>query len=138
MYCSGCISSSSYLVYVGLVEDFDLSEPDQKGHSGVDQEIEESALRVAAKGKRTRARSGKDNSGSESKQAGLSRRTRNKPTLTISSCGKVETVADDPPCKIARAETRPLRAKARHPRRGQNNAISAIWRARVRHSRDAR
>ena len=77
VYCSGCISSSSYLVYVGLVEDFDLFEPEQKGHSGVDQEIEESELRVAAKGKCTRARSGKDNSGSESKEDGLNRQTRN-------------------------------------------------------------
>ena len=75
------------------MEDFDLSEPEQKGHSGVDQEIEESELRVAAKGKRTRACSGKDKSSSESKQAGLSWRTKNKPTLTISSCSKID--ADD-------------------------------------------
>ena len=75
------------------MEDFDLSEPEQKGHSGVDQEIEESELRVAAKGKCTRAHSCKDNSGSESKQTGLSQRTRNKPTLTVLSCDKVD--ADD-------------------------------------------
>ena len=49
------------------MEDFDLSEPEQKGHSGVDQEIQESSLPLVSKGKHTRARSGKDNSSSESK-----------------------------------------------------------------------
>ena len=72
------------------MEDFD---PEQKGHSGIDQKIEESALPLVSKGKHTRARSGKENSTSESKPASRSQQTRNKPTLTVSSCGKVN--ADD-------------------------------------------
>ena len=73
---------------VGLSEDFDLSEPESEGHSGVGQEVEESALPLVSKGKRTRAHSCKDNSGSESKQTGLSQQNRNKPTLTVLSCDK--------------------------------------------------
>ena len=75
---------------VGLLDDVDLSEPEQKGHCGVDQETKESALPLVSKGKRTHARSGQNNSSSECKEAGLSRRTRSKQAPAVTSCGQAD------------------------------------------------
>ena len=47
---------------VGLLDDFDLSEPEVEGVN------QDSALPLASKGKRTKARSGKVNSSRECKQ----------------------------------------------------------------------
>ena len=106
---------------VGLSEDFDHSEPKSEGHSGVGQEVEESALPLVSKGKRTRAHSCKDNSGSESKQTGLSQRSRNKPTLAILSCDEVD--ADD--------HSHSLKTRDRHTRRSPLPSVVADGEFRV-------
>ena len=70
-------------MFVGLLDDFDLSEPEP---GGVDQE---SAFPLASKGKRTKARSDKVNSNRECKALGVGLRTRSKPTPSVSKCDPV-------------------------------------------------